>query len=394
LKIVRVIARLNVGGPARHVVLLNRGLDRRGHSSLLVHGAVDSGEASLEGLIERADVRAVHLPALGRRISMTSDFRALWRLTRLLLREQPDVVHTHTAKAGTLGRIAATTYNLTRRKGRRAAVVHTFHGHVLDGYFHPVLNVLVRWTERGLATLSDRIVTISPSQQRDIVDRFHIASGHRTTVVPLGLDLAALESLESGAPTFRPEAGIPRGDVVIGYLGRFVPIKDLPALVRAAATVIRRRPDVWLVLAGDGPVRSDLEALAHRLEAAHRVRFLGWTDDLPRFYATIDCLALSSRNEGTPVAIIEAMAAGKAVAATAVGGVPDIVTDRVTGLLVPPADVEALSAALLKLVGNEEERLRMGAAARETVAARYSVERLVSDIERLYESALGERRGS
>lgn len=374
------------------MVLLNSGLDRRGHSTLLVHGAVGPGEASLEQLIAPADIRAIKLPALGRRISVLGDARALWELTALLFRERPDVVHTHTAKAGMLGRIAATTYNLTRPKHLRSAVVHTFHGHVLHGYFHPALNLLVRWAERRLAALSDRIVTISPSQQCDIVTRFSVAVERQTVMIPLGLELAALASLEGDAPTFRSAAGIPIGDIVIGYVGRFAPIKDLPALIHAAAGVIRRRPDVWLVLAGDGPSRPDLEALARRLEVAQRVRFLGWTDDLPRFYATIDCLALSSKNEGTPVAIIEAMAAGKAVAATAVGGVPDVVTDGVTGRLVSPGDVEALTRALLRLADDRDERLRMGAAGKRLVISRHSVERLVDAVEHLYESAMTDRR--
>jgi glycosyltransferase involved in cell wall biosynthesis len=393
LKIVRMIARLNVGGPARHVVLLNGGLDRRGHATVLVHGEVAPGEASLEQSIGPAGIRAVKLPALGRRISVMSDVMALWQLTALLFRERPDVVHTHTAKAGTLGRIAATLYNLTRRKRFRAAIVHTFHGHVLDGYFHPVLNRVVRWVERRLAALSDRIVTISPGQRRDLVTRFRVADERQTAVIPLGLELEALASLAHDASSFRQAVGIPPDDIVVGYLGRFAPIKDLPTLFRAAAGVIHSRPDVWLVLAGDGPSRPELEALARQLDVASRVRFLGWTDDLPRFYATIDCLALSSRNEGTPVAIIEAMAAGRAVAATAVGGVPDVLEEGVTGLLVPPGRAEPLTEALVRLVADRDERLRMGAAARRLVISRYSVGRLVTDVERLYGSVLAERRG-
>ncbi len=392
MKIVRVIARLNVGGPARHVVLLDRGLRARGHETLLVHGTVGDDEASLEHLAVEAGVPTRRIADLGRRVSPLSDARALVRLVRTIFREQPDVVHTHTAKAGTLGRIAAAAFNATRGRGRRLVVVHTFHGHVLEGYFSPAVNRFVRAAERLLARTTDRIVTISPSQRDEIVGRFGVGRPGATVVVPLGLDLQGLVD-GAGARSLRAELGIDEHSVVFGFLGRLVPIKDVPTLVLAFSRLLETIPDAWLLIAGDGPVRPGLEALIAARVPGGRVRLLGWREDLVDLYATLDVCVLSSRNEGTPVAIIEAMAAGRPVIATRVGGVPDVVDDGETGLLVAPGDAEGLAAAMARLAADPAARCRMGGLGRQRAAAAFGHERLVDDIERLYAGALADKRG-
>jgi glycosyltransferase involved in cell wall biosynthesis len=392
LKILRIIARLNVGGPARHVALLNDGLQRRGHGTLLVFGALDTGEASLEGPARELGIPMLRVPDLGRSVRVGSDLRAFVALVRVMFRERPDVVHTHTAKAGTLGRLAALVYNGTRRKSRRALIVHTFHGHVLEGYFSTPINRLVRAAERWLARISDRIVTISPRQRHDIVERFAVAPAAKTSVVPLGLDLDALLSLDDDMSGLRGSIGAATADVVVGYVGRMVPVKDLDTLVRAFAQACAAVPSLRLVLAGDGPERAQTEKLAEELGVAGRVHFLGWVSNLAALYATIDLFALSSVNEGTPVAAIEAMAAARAVVATSVGGVPDVVDPGVTGLLVPARDAGAMSAALIALAADRERRAVMGRAGRERARARYSYRRLVDDIEQLYVTELQRKR--
>ena len=393
MKILRIIARLNVGGPARHVTLLNAGLEERGHRTLLVHGPVGAGEASFEHLAAERGIPSIRHPHLGRHTSALSDLRALAALTVAVFRESPDVVHTHTAKAGALGRFAAFVFNATRGRRRRCLVVHTYHGHILDGYFHPLVGRILRATERGLAVVTDQIVTLSPSQRRDIVERFRIAASAQAAVVPLGLDLDDLLSMPAKAPSLRDRLFASPDEVVVGYAGRMVPIKDLPTLIRAFALALERHPRLRLVLAGDGPVRPTIEALAAELGVGQRVHFLGWTTDLRRFYATIDVCALSSLNEGTPVAVIEAMAAGKPVVATSVGGVPDVVEDGETGLLVPPRGAEALASAIVRLASDPEERSRMGELGRHRARERYSHTRLVADIERLYVEGLARKRG-
>ena len=236
-------------------------------------------------------------------------------VTRLVFSEAPDVVHTHTAKAGTVGRLAACLFNITRRRSRRCFVVHTYHGHVFEGYFGTAASRAIRTVERCLASITHRIVTISPAQRHDIVERFRVAPAGRTTTIPLGLALEPLLVLQPGAPDLRERLGLGTGEVVVGFLGRMVPIKDLPTLIHAFAMALERMPNMRLLLAGDGPERPVLTQLAERLGIEGRVVFPGWVDDLPRFYATLDVCALSSINEGTPVAIIEAMAAARPVAA-------------------------------------------------------------------------------
>ncbi len=375
-------------------MLLDRGLRSRGHATLLVHGAVGSGEATLERPAAAHNLRTIKLPELGPRISALSDVRAFVELTRIVFRERPDVVHTHTAKAGALGRIAAAIFNTTRRRSRRALVVHTFHGHVLTGYFGPLGNTIVRLAERALATITDSIVTISPAQQRDIVERFSIAPAARVATIPLGLDLDSLLALPSRALPLRRELGIGSADLVVGYVGRFVRIKALETLITAFAEVLRNRPDAWLLMAGDGPVRGEIEYAARVTGTAARVCFLGWTERLVELYGAMDICALSSLNEGTPVMLLEAMAAGKPVVATAVGGVPDIVEHQRTGLLVEPRDAGGLAAAILELARDADKRARIGMAARQEVGSRFSHVRLVDDIERLYERGLKTKRGT
>lgn len=392
MKILRIIARLNVGGPARHVTLLNAGLQSRGHQTLLVYGALDEGEGSLEGPAVERHIPLEHHNHLGRRVTASDDVRALIELVRLVFREKPDVVHTHTAKAGTLGRLAALAYNATRSTAHRALVVHTFHGHVFEGYFSGPVSRVVRITERALARATDLVITISARQQHDIVERFGVAPARKTVVVPLGLELESLLASPEAAPNMRQELGIAADDVVVGFAGRMVPIKDLPTLVKAFASAWSAVPSLRLVLAGNGPERGRAEALAAELGVTHRVHFTGWVHDLPRFYATVDVFALSSINEGTPVAVIEAMAAGRVVVATAVGGVPDVVDSGHTGLLVPASDPQAMSSALVRLATSPDHRAAMGAAGRAAVGPRYSHVRLVDDIEKLYGHGLARKR--
>jgi glycosyltransferase involved in cell wall biosynthesis len=383
LKVVRVIARLNVGGPARHATILNDRLRSRGFDTLLVHGTPASFEGSLLQLAVDRQLRCRHIPELGRRVSFLGDARALVKLIILLFREQPDVVHTHTAKAGSLGRIAAALYNATRPRRRRALVVHTFHGHVLTGYFGRVINTLVRLIERVLARSTDVIITISERQRADIVQRFAIAPARRVVIVTLGLELDSLARLAERRAT--------AGEIVFGYVGRLTAVKDLPTALQAAAIAMRSAPS-RLVIVGDGELRGDLETLASRLGIRDRVDFTGWEFDLAKVYQSIDCLVLSSLNEGTPVAIIEAMAAGVPVVATAVGGVPDVVTDGRTGALVPPGNPEKLAEAMLLLARDPALRVRLRTAGRAEALRRYGADRLADDVASLYVAGVERKR--
>jgi glycosyltransferase involved in cell wall biosynthesis len=382
VRVIRIIARLNVGGPARHVTILDRGLRARGYDTLLVYGPSGSDEGSLEGLADGLPRYPIH--DLGRRIRLTSDLRAFVRLVRLMFARQPQVVHTHTAKAGALGRVAALLYNCTRRKRRRAIIVHTFHGHVLEGYFGPAGSWLTRVAERALGLITDCVIAISESQRADLVRRFRVSSAEKTAVVPLGLELESLLGITADQPSLRPELGLASDDTVIGYVGRLVPIKDLPLLVQAFSRVAAGDDRVHLLIAGDGPGRAELIDLCRALGISARCHLIGWRDDLARLYATCDLVALTSVTEGTPVALIEAMAAGLPVVALRVGGVPDVVEDGVTGLLVSDRDPAVFAQALRTLIADRPARMQLARRARERARDRYASSRLIRDIDQLY----------
>lgn len=394
LRTVRIIARLNVGGPSRHTVILDAGLRDRGVETLLVHGAVAPDEASMDRLADERSVPRYYIPTLGRRIRMADDLRTFRQLWRLLRQTRPDVVHTHTAKAGTLGRLAATLVNLTLPRARRAVILHTFHGHVLAGYFGPLGNRAVRAAEWALARLSDRIIAISPNQRTDLVERFGVVPADRIRVVPLGLDLDPFFSRPSGPSALRDAIGAHPEDFIVGFVGRFAPIKDVPLLIRAFSRFRSRLPAARLLLVGDGVTRLAAGQLVGELGLEGCVHFLGWRDDLAAVYGAMDLFALTSRNEGTPVSLIEAMAAGIPVVATRVGGVSDVVTDGRTGRLVPAGDEDALVGALTRAAERPDESRSMAAAARDDIRRRFLPERLVSDILAVYEEALAEARGS
>jgi glycosyltransferase involved in cell wall biosynthesis len=386
LKVLRIVSRLNVGGAARHAIILSHGLTDDGFDTLLVHGSLADSEASLEELLDSPAIRHVKVPSLGRRVHLWRDVSALVSLIRIVFDERPDIVDTHMAKAGTLGRMAALAYNLTRRPRRRCVVVHTFHGHVLEGYFSPSVNRVVRFAERTLGRVTDRAITISPRQRLDIVERYHVAAARRVAMVPLGLELDDLLAIPPSAPG--GQAGRP---VVFGFVGRLVPIKDPETLLRAFALVREQVPTARLHFVGDGELKDTVRTLAAALGFADAVELLGWRKDLRGVYDGIDVLVLSSRSEGTPFALVEAMAAGRPVVATDVGGVADILVDGVTGILVTPRDPPALAAAMTRLALDPVLRSRLGAAARAR-AGLYRADRLLVDTARLYREALAEKR--
>lgn len=322
------------------------------------------------------------IPGLGREISFVSDFRAFWGLYRLLREFRPAIVHTHTAKAGLLGRLAA-------RLAGVPIVVHTFHGHVLRGYFGPLKTALFRGLEKALALLADALVAVSEAVKQDLVN-LGVASANRIRVVPLGLDLDHLvKPLARGG--LRASAGVPPDGPLIGMVGRLVPIKDVPTFLQAAVLVHKARPDSHFALVGDGEERSLLQDQVRQLGLERSVHFHGWCRDLAAVYGDLDVVVNSSRNEGTPVALIEALAAARPVVATRVGGTGDLLQEGAFGRLVPPGDPEALAAAILDCLSDPASASARALAGRALVVKRYSAARLVDDIDALYRELLAAR---
>jgi glycosyltransferase involved in cell wall biosynthesis len=332
-------------------------------------------------LAEREGARMEHVPSLGPSLRPDRDALALARIARIARSFRPDIVHTHTAKAGFIGRVAALA-----ALRPRPVIVHTFHGHVLEGYFGPARSRLYRVLEAALARRSDRLVGVSEATVDDLV-RLGVAKRERFRVIPLGLDLEPFaDPDEAAGQELRRSLGIGDADVVVTFVGRLVAIKQVDLLLRGFARARAGAP-LRLLVVGDGELRSRLEALSRELGIDRGVEFLGYRRDLPAIAAATDIAALTSANEGTPVSLIEAAAAGRPAVASRVGGVPDVVTSE-SGVLVAPGDVEGLAAALSRLATDPNLRTRMGATARERTLQRFSASRLVADVEALYEELL------
>ena len=386
VRIVRVIARLNMGGPAHHVGLLGAGLDPERYDSLLLYGEVGAGEDSLEPAVRARGIRMSHLPGLSPEIRPWDDLRALMALIRQIRRRRPDIVHTHTAKAGMLGRLAAI---LAMRP--RPLIVHTYHGHVLEGYFGRAKTSFYRALERWLARRSDALIGVSSATVDDLV-RLGIGDRSQFRVIPIGLDLDPFARASAAdGQLFRDEAGIRDGELLLTFVGRLVPIKRVEVLLRAVSHARDLGAPVRLAVVGDGELRPELEALAARLGITDAVFFAGYRGDMVPVAAAADIAVLSSDNEGTPVSLIEAAAAGKPAASTTVGGVPDVVLPE-CGVLTPPGDPMALGEAIASLVDDPGLRRSMGEHARRHVTERFAADRLVNDIGHLYEGLIRESR--
>jgi glycosyltransferase involved in cell wall biosynthesis len=384
IKILRIIGRLNVGGPAIHVVNLTAGLDPHRYQSLLVAGSENEAEGSMLDFALSHGVTPTVIPEIVTSFSLAPrDGHALWKLYRLMRKERPHIVHTHTAKAGFLGRLAA-------RLSGVPVVVHTFHGHVLHGYYGQAKNQVLRRVEHSLACATDRLVTVSEKVKNDLIS-YGVAKAEKIAVVPLGFDLEPFLNSRTQRGEFRRELGFTDQPKLIGIVGRMFPIKNHALFLDAAARISAEQRNARFIIVGDGMLRPMLENRARELGIGDRVRFTGWRRDLPRICADLDVLVVSSDNEGTPVSAIEAMAAGCPVVATRVGGLPDLIDDHKTGRLVPPQDTEALATAVVDLLQSSDTNRELGRNAQEFVRQRFMVRRLLADMDRLYSQLLAEK---
>jgi len=298
-KIVQMFTRLGAGGPPVQAVLLTREMTKLGYSSMLVTGSRCPQDGDMSYLL-RADDPVFSIPELSRPVSPWRDLKALLALYRFLRRERPQVVHTHTAKAGALGRIAA-------RLAGVPVVVHTFHGNVLNHYFSAPVNWMIRQFERLLAGFTDGICVLAPQQAAEL-ESYHIASSDKVHVIPLGMDLTRLSEIASLLNLARATRN--GGRITVGWMGRFVPIKNIPLLLSVVQETLRRTDRVRFVIAGDGPESPQVAALAREL-GPERFEWLGWREDVETVLAECDVMMQTSRNEGTPVSLIQGMAAGR-----------------------------------------------------------------------------------
>ena len=384
VRVVRVIARLNMGGPALHVAYLSAGLKDRGYDTTLVAGSLARGEESMSFVADSLGVPIVTIEQLHREISPVRDALAVFRLARLLRALRPQILHTHTAKAGAIGRLAV----LLAVGARPPIVVHTFHGHVLRGYFGPVRARLFRLLERWLARVTTALVAVSPEVRDDLV-ALGVAPREKFTVIRLGIELdERIGASAERRAEMRRLLGISPDRFTVGWIGRMTAVKRTDDVLLAFERLRELGVDACLCMVGDGPDRDHVEHRASELGIVRHCLFLGYQEDVAPFYGAFDAVVLTSGNEGTPVSAIEALAGSRPVVATRVGGVPDVIRDGVDGFLVEPGAVDELAERLAELARDPELRARLGEQARVHVVPRYSVERLLDDVDRLYRSLL------
>lgn len=384
IKVLSIITRLSVGGSSVHSILLTAHLDKDAFHSTLVKGSEGEDEGDLEDLLRRLEVDPVFIPELKREISFRNDLIVFWKLYKLMRHLKPDIVHTHSAKSGALGRLAAKLAGVP-------IIVHTFHGHLFRGYFGSVKSRLVVYTERLLALLSTKIVAVTQNQKDELAG-YRIAPLHKLISIPLGLELDLFQDLDKEKGKLRSELGLGADDLLIGSIARLVPVKGHSFLFRAAQKVTTVFPQARFLIVGDGELRQELEKLAQHLGIQKNVIFCGFRRDLPTIYADLDILALTSLNEGLPVAVIEAMASQTPVVAFKVGGVGDLVEPNVTGILVPFGEIDKLAESMIYLLKNPQERQRLGQNARRRVYPRLDYRRLVRDFAEFYPQLVENKR--
>ena len=391
MRIARVLTRLNLGGPARQALAADTRLVRRGHTVRLFTGRPQPGEGDLVDEFRSRGLDVVRVPGLRRGIAPVRDLLALRFLRRELGAFEPDVVHTHASKAGTLGRRA-----LARARHARTARVHTFHGHVLEGYFPAAISRRLVAHERRLADRTDRIVAVSHATAEDLL-RLGVCGEERLCVVQPGIELDALLALKRPATVagpLRAELGAGAEEVLVGVVGRLAEVKRPELALELFGLLAARYPGLHLVFVGDGSLRGTIERSIRALgeEGRRRCHLLGARADMTSVLADLDIVLSTSRQEGMPVALIEAAAAGLPVVATDVGGVSELVAHERTGFL--GQSQEELGFGLAQLLEDPAERRAMGERARLRIGTRHSAERLAERLEELYVAVIAERTGA
>jgi glycosyltransferase involved in cell wall biosynthesis len=391
-RVARIITRLNIGGPSIQAIDLSRELRAVGFETCLIHGRLGAGEGDMLSLMTADGITMMHIDDLVRPISPLRDVRALWRIYRTLCRWRPEIVHTHMAKAGTLGRLAALAYNRTVGRRKPARLIHTYHGHVFEGYFGSRNTQFVLSVERRLARHTDVLIAISDQVRHDLLNTYRLAREEQVRVIPLGFKLDRLSRIDqTDRLRAKTTLDIPAGAIVITTVGRLTAIKQHSLFLEMAARVAERCDMAVFLVVGDGELKAELEAQVSTLGLGSRVRFLGWRGDLDCVYAATDVFVLTSRNEGTPVALIEAMASGVSSVSTDVGGVRDVLTDGALGALVPFDRTDELVGAVLRFAEAPALREKIGLVARAAVVHRFALRRLVDDISGLYDRLMDTR---
>jgi glycosyltransferase involved in cell wall biosynthesis len=393
IKVLRIINRFNLGGPTFNAAYLSKYLDSEKFETLLVGGEKDGTEGSSLHITESLGLDPVIIPEMKREIDFKDDYTAYKKICKLIEEFQPDIVHTHASKAGTIGRLAA-------RKMGVKNVYHTFHGHIFHSYFSKAKTTFFKHVEKRLAKSSTRIVAISDIQKKELGVDHSICDPEKITVIPLGFDLGKFqEDVDLKRGRFRREYKLEQEEVAVGIVGRLVPIKNHRLFLDALSINNQRfKGKVKYFIVGDGELREELESYCKTIGLAYsspesknenaNLIFTSWIEDMDRVVAGVDIVALTSNNEGTPVSLIEAQAGNKPVVSTNVGGIENVILNGETGYLSPREDAHAFADNLLTLLEDKTLRENMSSKGWGNVGKRYHYTRLVNDVERMYLSDL------
>jgi len=376
IKILLVQSRICVGGPAVHTEMIARYLPQERYKVTLVGGGLEKGELSKFDDIREKGIDIRIIGDMKRNISLFGDVVSVYKTWRLIKQVKPDIVDTHTAKAGATGRIAAWLAGVP-------VIIHTFHGHAFEKYFSELVSGIFIIIEKLLAQISTKIIAISPLQFQDLAQKFKIAPEKKFIIMKYGIELEQLLYLKKNKG-LKESLGIPSQELLIGIIGRMVPIKNQTMMVRVLKILHDNGCKAHLCIAGDGEERPKIEHLGKELGLKEYIHLSGWVLDMQRIYAGIDIMSLTSLNEGTPFTVIEAMAAGVPVVATNVGGVGDLIQNNKYGLLCRSEDEQDMAQKILQTINEShptEQRCRL---ARDFVMENYSRNRLIRDLDQLY----------
>ena len=391
-RILRIINRLNLGGPTYNAAFLSAYLPQQ-YETMLLAGMKDETEESSEFIVNKVGLKPVYISTMKRELNLNADYHSYWRIREIIKEFQPDIVHTHAAKSGTLGRLAASHAGVP-------VIVHTFHGHVFHSYFGKVKTRLFLGVERYLAKKSSAIIAISKSQKEELVNQFQICKEEKIRVIPLGFDLERFRlNQEILRKEFRAKYAIDNDTIAIGIIGRLVPVKNHTLFIQSVKQLMGKTTRKFhAFIIGDGEERLRLEKLCQSegilfngLEEKNTnaiLTFTSWIKEIEMALAGLDIVALTSFNEGTPVSLIEAQAAGKPIISTNVGGVNDVVQADKSAFLVPSNDMQAFVDKMVMLLEDDDLRFKCSTHGWPFVKSNFQYQRLVDDMSCLYEKLL------
>ena len=384
IKIIHVITRFDKGGSAENTFLTVQGLDKNRYEVILIRGISYESHTSaseiraIESNLEEAKgkgVRIITIAELVRRIHPLTDLKAFLKLIKIFRGEKPHIVHTHTSKAGILGRWAAC---LTRVP----VIIHTPHGHIFWGYFNHWNTALYIFLEKLTATITDKIITLTAQEKKDHCI-YRLAHNNKFTIIHSGIDLNNFFNIQVNSAEVKNKLGIPEGSFVVGTIGRLTPVKGHKYLIEAASKILLKIPGMIFVFLGDGELINELKRQATVSGINDKVLFLGWRPDVAEIMSTFDVFVLPSLNEGMGKVLVEAMAMGKPIIASDIGGIPDLIIHGNNGLLTSAGDPESIAMSIEFLYRDPSKRKELGENGK-AIAAQYSADSMIQKIDRLY----------